>query len=564
MPYAFTGRLSDEPIKLKLACLGVVFLLTALILTPGNPENLKLANWLRFPLDVPVIIGVLLLLRGRSFTLANILIVSGILLLSLLRLGDLISRTAFGRAFNPVAEWHLMSQGWTLTSDSLGKFEAIALAATGLFVLVVIAVVLYHGLRLFNYVSTKSRNTLLTVCAIAILGGLALLTFQHPQKDGFRVDWVTGNELLSRYRYTQWTIEDQRQFSELLTQDTIADSNPQFSALSGRDLLILYVESYGRTFIDSSRFEEAAAFRLNSVATEIEAAGLHVKSGWVNSPIRGGRSWLAHGTFASGLPLTNHARFDRLITSDRLSLASLFKNAGWTTATLLPVVKSDWVEGAWYKVDRFFDRDALNYQGKGFGFVTMPDQYTLTAFEERVRSTASKPLMAHIGLLDSHAPWGPLPKILPWEDIGDGSVFDGSQRYGERHGWVGPEPIREAYGMSVDQNLKLIGQYLARFAQDGVFVVLGDHQPASVIDGWAPSAEVPIHIFSSEPAILNRLPGEYFVDGMTPSVSAENMPMESLRALLATAFEEPLELQDLNLTQDENTTPAQYPSNTIQ
>lgn len=516
-------------------------LLFFLLLAPGHPDNLHPANWLRLPLDAPIIVGLLLLLRGVYFSVARVLIIIALLSLSLLRLGDLISRTAFGRAFSPLAEWHLVTQGWTLTAESLGKTEALGLAGAGLLIVIALGYLLYRGLGLLKNPESTFRNQLLTACAFTLTAGIVLTGLQRTMDTGLKAVWVSSDELVARYNYTRWAVQDQARFTELLAQDELAGKAPGFAALQGRDVIILFVESYGRTFMDSPRFRDMADNRLNRVEAEIKMAGLHVKSGWVNSPVRGGRSWLAHATVASGLPLTNQARFDRLIASKREPLASLFSRAGWRTAVVLPVVKSEWVEGAWYRVDRFLDRDALGYQGEGFGFVTMPDQYTLSAFESKLRTTSSQPLMAHIGLLDSHAPWGPLPKRQEWDQIGDGRIFDGTQRYGERHSWANAEPVRKAYATSVDQNLKLIGEYLARFARHGLFIVVGDHQPASVIDGWAPSAEVPIHIVSSQPELLSRLPSDVFIDGMVPAPTADKLPMESLRELLATVFEQPVE-----------------------
>ena len=109
--------------------------------------------------------------------------------------------------------------------------------------------------------------------------------------------------------------------------------------------------------------------------------------------------------------------------------------------------------------------------------------------------------------------------------------------------------MRTAYGKSLDQTLKLLGEYLARFADDGLFILVGDHQPASVIDGWAPSSEVPMHIVSASPELLERLPAQYFNDGMRPLAKAEGLPMESVRGLLATVYEDPLPLIETSLTQ---------------
>lgn len=515
-----------------------ILLLSALLMVPGHPDQFTLSHWRSLPLDVPLIVLLLLLLNRPLFTVARWLITTSVLGLLLLRLADLISRLAFGRAFNPLAEWHLIQQGWTLTADTLGKFEAMALAGTGVLLLILTAMLLYRGLGHLHELSRPWRHTGIVICCLPLLTAMATAITPPGAEPRPSVNWILVNELLERVRYTRWTVRDQAAFSTELQQDVLSDRTPSFSALSGRDVIIIYIESYGRSFIDDAQFAEQAERRLSAVQAETGAAGLHVKSGWVDSPIRGGRSWLAHATVASGLRLSNHARFDRLISSPRPSLHRLFKQAGWTTAVVLPVVKTEWVEGAWYQVDRFFDHATLDYRGQDFGFVTMPDQYTLSAFESRIRATAEGPLMAHIGLLDSHAPWGPLPLHQAWEEIGDGSLFDGTQRHGQRHSWANAEPVRKAYGLSVDQNLKLVGEYLSRYADDALFIVLGDHQPASVIAGWAPTAHVPIHVFSSDAALLDRLPVDAFTHGMLPDAGIEALPMESLRGLLGTAFEE--------------------------
>jgi hypothetical protein len=248
---------------------------------------------------------------------------------------------------------------------------------------------------------------------------------------------------------------------------------------------LLFVESYGRTFIDSERFAQRAAVTLDKFDTHLSDAGLHSTSGWLDSPVRGGRSWLVHATLASGLPLTNHARFDRLMASDRRPLWSLFEAAGWESAVVLPAVHDRWTESTWYSVDRFFNAPSLGYQGKDFGYVTMPDQYTLSAFEHQVRRTATRPLAA------------------------------------ER---------------SLELTMDTIGEYLARYADDGLFIVVGDHQPASIIDGWAPNAHVPVHFVSKRRDVLERLPSANFTNGVTPDAEAPALSMADVRLLLTTRF----------------------------
>ena len=54
----------------------------------------------------------------------------------------------------------------------------------------------------------------------------------------------------------------------------------------------------------------------------------------------------------------------------------------------------------------------------------MPDQYTLAAFQRHELTPGHKPVMAEIDLVSSHTPWAPLPTMVPWNKVGNGSIFD--------------------------------------------------------------------------------------------------------------------------------------------
>ena len=56
--------------------------------------------------------------------------------------------------------------------------------------------------------------------------------------------------------------------------------------------------------------------------------------------------------------------------------------------------------------------------------------------------------MAEIDLVSSHHPWTPLPRMVPWSDVGDGSVFDGMPEQGQTSQEVfsDADKVKEAYG----------------------------------------------------------------------------------------------------------------------
>ncbi len=490
------------------------------------------------PLEIPIaVLGLVLLTRGLSSWWRRLIILC-LAGLTLLRLADAGSRAAFGRAFSPVAEWHLVGQGWTLASRTIGRNEALLVVVGTLLALALVLLLLSYGLSHFRRLTRISRRRTAIAAALTLLCGLAASQVMDADSNTTpRVEALA--ELTKRYTAAVRAVADQKAFNEELAVDPVAAGPaPEFAALRGRDVIVLIVESYGRSWVDAERFRDISRPILRDVGTSLAEAGFSIASAWIEAPIRGGRSWLAQATMASGLALTNQARFDRLISTDRKSLHSMFRDAGWTSTVLLPVVADkEWVEGIWYDVDRFFDGPSLEFKGVPQGYVTMPDQFILTAFENKVRGTADKPLFATIGLLGTHAPWGPLVLPVDWDLVGDGSIFDGSHRFGKPNSWAVPEPVREMYSRSFELALPVYGEYVERFADDALILIIGDHQPASVIAGWAPDAAVPLHVISKDEALIDRLDNEVFTAGMLPAEQAPLFPMESLREWFATTFE---------------------------
>ena len=75
---------------------------------------------------------------------------------------------------------------------------------------------------------------------------------------------------------------------------------------------------------------------LDDGTSRLRAAGFSSRSAFLTSSTFGGLSWLAHSTLQSGLWVDNQQRYDDLLDSDRLTLASAFKKAGWRTVDDVP------------------------------------------------------------------------------------------------------------------------------------------------------------------------------------------------------------------------------------
>ena len=143
-----------------------------------------------------------------------------------------------------------------------------------------------------------------------------------------------------------------------------------------------------------------------------------------------------------------------------------------------------------------------------------------------------RPVMAEIDLVSSHHPWAPLPHLVPWDRVGDGSVFGGMPEQGETAAEVlaDTDRVRSAYGRSVEYTLRTVFSFLARSAdRDLVVVMLGDHQPHSYVTGDAPGHQVPVTILSRDPAVIDRVSGWDWQPGLRPLPDAPVWGMHSVR-----------------------------------
>ena len=170
----------------------------------------------------------------------------------------------------------------------------------------------------------------------------------------------------------------------------------------------------------------------------------------------------------------------------------------------------------------------------------MPDQYTLQALQRRELAPRNRqPLFAEFDLISSHAPWTRIPRLVPWRQVGDGSIFGrippaeatSASLFGDG------ERAREAYGRSIEYSLRSLFSFVRRYGdRDLVMVVLGDHQPATVVSGQGAGHDVPISVIAHDPKVLDRISGWGWQSGMLPSPDAPVWPMASFRDRFLTAF----------------------------
>lgn len=503
--------------QLALAVLGAILLWAILAIPAG----------IALPLEWPLALAAVALVRGPVGWVMRRLFVTLAAILLFLALADRGTQAAFARPFNPILDLHLFVSGWHLLSGSVGIAASLGFVAVSLVVFVVVLAGLGRGFSALSRLPAPIRLRA-GLAALAVAGlGLAVAD-RTPFAIGFEASRAAERRIVALGEATA----DLAAFeNDLVAGEPLPPGPGPASVLAGKDVLVLFVESYGRSALDDPRYGPTIRARLANADAEMTRAGFSSISGWLGSPTVGGQSWLAHGTLLSGLRVDSQRRYDRLMASRRDSLNDRFREAGWRTVAVMPAITMAWPEAAWYGYDVIYDRDALGYRGDPFNWVTMPDQYTLAALQRLELGAGDRaPVMAEVALISSHAPWTPIPPLLPWESVGDGTVFSPYAAMGDPPEvvWGDPERIRAQYLLAVDYALETVASFIATQAgRDTVLVILGDHQPAPVVTGEGVSRDVPVHIVARDPAVIAALAGLGYTVGLVPGPDVRSQPMES-------------------------------------
>ena len=531
--------------KAWLAAFYVTMLGVIALVLPDHPNALHISSFLVLPIEIPLALITLLLLPrplARIIALCLTIILATILFL---KIADISVQSAFQRRFNPYFDITMIENGWFLLSGIVGRWAAVFVIGLGLSAFLVVIGFFFAAQARLISLSRRAKYPLLGFFGIIALTCLAVLIMPP---DGMRSNHVSAKAygyLSSRLDLVVTSVKDMHAFETALSDKSGPQSGDElFTRVKGRDVILIFVESYGRSAVEDDRYSPLIKPRLESVESDLSKAGFASASGWSRSPTMGGLSWLAHGTFLSGLWVDNQIRYDRLMLSDRPSLNRLFRDGGWETAAVMPAITMDWPEAGYFGYDRTFVAANLGYKGDPFNWVTMPDQYTLSAFENRVREPAhedGKTVMAEIALISSHAPWTPVPHLIDWNDVGDGTVFNEQANSGEtpREVWADKDKIRQHYIATIDYSLETLGSYMAAYGDDAVFIILGDHQPAPLVTGPDASRAVPVHVVSRDKSLVDSFLSSGFASGMIPASDQPELPMNDMRQLLIDKFAGP-------------------------
>lgn len=517
-------------------------LVLAAVLAPSQFGHLTPGAFVRIPLEGLLAVAVLLALPARARQPVAALLGVLLSLLTIVKIADLGFSAALGRPFNVLIDWVLLDDAVDFVHASFGRPAAVGAVAAATLLLLALPIALVGAvLRLSRRVA---RYHAASTRAVAVLTAIwvACAVFDVRIVPGLPVaDTHTTTLAATHLRQLPEGIRDRDRFAAEIVEDAFRHTpgDQLLTALRGKDVLFVFIESYGRNAVEAPEFAPAIGALLDAGYRRLHAAGYDARSAFLTSSTIGGASWLAHDTLFSGLWIDTEQRHRALLASDRFTLHKAFRRANWEVVGVMPAVTHPWPEGAFFGYQRFYDNHALGYRGPNFAYAPIPDQYTLAAFHRLEHGRRDRgPLMAEIALVSSHSPWTVLPRMLDWSEVGDGSVYHHSRGVTHRDAREEtPSQARDGYRRTIEYTLSCLISYIETYGNDDLVVVfLGDHQPSPLITGDNPSRDVPITIVARDPAVFDQIAEWGWQPGLRPGPQAPVWRMDSFRDRFLTAF----------------------------
>jgi phosphatidylglycerophosphate synthase len=515
-----------------------VLLVWAALVAPDDPSRLNPGAFARLPLELLVIVAVTALLPATPRRVLAVVVGAVLSVLVLVKILDIAFFTAFDRPFDPIDDLSYAGIGVETLRDAVGESTANLAVAGAVVVCIAALVVLVLALLRLTRVAAGHRGWALGAAATLGVVWVVLRVLGAPVAStsaaALAVDQVHS---------VRTGLEDRATLARAIARDRFraTPGDRLLAGLRGKDVLLVFVESYGRVAVQSASLSPRINAVLDRGTAELRAAGYSSRSAFLTSPTFGGLSWLAHATLQSGIRIDGQRRYDQLVDSDRLTLTSAFERAGWRAVGAMPANKRTWREGStFYRYDEIYDRRNLGYRGPPFGLPSMPDQYVLGALHRLELARRHRPpLFAEVDLLSSHAPWTSIPALIPWDDVGDGSIFHRlpAQTSTRDALFSDADRVRAAYGRSIEYTLNTIFSFVRRYGDEKLVVIaVGDHQPARVVTGQGAGHDVPISVIAHDPKVIDRIAGWGWQAGMSPSAQSPVWPMSAFRDRFLTAF----------------------------
>lgn len=303
------------------------------------------------------------------------------------------------------------------------------------------------------------------------------------------------------------------------------------------NIYFIVVESYGRIIADNPEFRAPYGALIEQLEEDLGTTGWNVMSNYSESPITGGASWISYTSMLYGLNVKGQGLFLTLFKNTRIaeydSLFNWLRRQEYKTfriSNLGGYKKMDIPYDRYselYGVDRWILHSELAYRGPEYGFgPSPPDQYAVHFGKEVIDKETEGPFAVFYISQNSHTPFEtPTEVVDDWRKLIDEDYVAPTQSK------IWSRPKFDLYGEAISYQLRYLTDFIQKEGNDDdVFILVGDHQPAS-LSVPIQSFQTPIHVVSKDSDFMELWHEYGFNPGM--SVGNESTPIRQEAILWA-------------------------------
>ena len=275
-----------------LGDLVALVVLVGALLLPDRLTRTDLGSFAAVPVELVLGGALLLVLPARARRpVATIL---GIVLgaLTVLKIVDVGFYGALARPFDLVLDWTLWSGAWELLHSSLGDTVAVlVVAAAGLVVLAVLAGTTWACRRLARLLDGHPAAAVPVLATLAALWITCAATGVRAVPPYPVASTSSTTKIIGEVEAVREGLVDRDRFAVELAQDRFRDvpADRLLTGLHGKQVLVIFVESYGRVALTDPDIAPAVTAVLDGRHPPARRSGLAVAERLSHLPDRRGR-----------------------------------------------------------------------------------------------------------------------------------------------------------------------------------------------------------------------------------------------------------------------------------
>ena len=261
-----------------LACLLVMFALIA----PNDITRFTPGAFVRIPLEGLVGVVLVLVLPGRARRVVATLAGVALGLLAIVKVVDLGFYAVLDRPFNLTFDWPFLAAAVEYLTVSIGRAGAIGSVAGA--VVLAVTLLTFTTLSVLRLTRVVTRHRATAARAVVLLGAawVACAVLGAQIIPGVPVAASTYDRLLQ----VRASLHDQQAFAAEAAVDAFRDTpgTELLTGLRGKDVILAFVESYGRGAVEDPEFAPGVDAVLDAGGRRLRAAGFSSRSAFLSSP----------------------------------------------------------------------------------------------------------------------------------------------------------------------------------------------------------------------------------------------------------------------------------------